>query len=211
MDIWYVSYGSNLCETRFSCYIEGGMPEGSDKTERGCLNQTLPKRTEKAELPYALYFMKEKSKWGKGGVAFIDHKKEDRKTTTIARKYLITDEQFREVVEQENNVDTLSLPVQEIMDKGYIDLTSGWYGRVLYLGEAEGSPMFTFTSSRPMGEYDFTIPPPTYLSMISRGLKEVGMRREEIVEYFIGKPGIKGNFTSDSLYQYIFREQMLLT
>ncbi|GAB3798444.1 hypothetical protein [Virgibacillus kimchii] len=210
MDVWYVSYGSNLCESRFSCYIEGGMPEGSEKAERGCMNRTPPKRTEKAELPYSLYFMKEKSKWGQGGVAFIDHKKEDR-NTTIARKYLITEDQFREVVEQENNVDNLELPVPDIIKKGHMDLTPGWYGRVLYLGESEGAPMFTFTNAKPMGEYNFTIPPSTYLSMISRGLKETGMEKDEMVEYFMEKPGVKGKFTSESLYQYIFREQLSFT
>lgn len=203
MDIWYVSYGSNLSENRFSCYIEGGMPEGSDKAERGCVNQTPPKKTDKAELPYPLYFMREKSQWGKGGVAFIGH--EQGRAATIARKYLITDEQFGEVVEQENNMDSLNINIQDIINKGHIDLTAGWYGRVLYLGEAEGAPMFTFTSSNAMGDYDFTTPPPTYLSMISRGLKEVGLAEEEIVEYFLTKPGIEGEFTKDSLFRYIFR------
>ncbi|WP_164214732.1 hypothetical protein [Virgibacillus sp. YIM 98842] len=209
MDVWYVSYGSNLCKSRFSCYIKGGTPEGSDKAERGCLNQTPPKRTEIAELPYSLYFMREKSKWGKGGVAFIDHEKEDQQTT-IARKYLITDDQFREVVEQENNVEKLHLPLEKIIDNGYIDLTPSWYDRVLYVGETEGAPMFTFTNSSPMGENDFTTPPSTYLSMISRGLKEVGLKKEEIVDYFIGKPGIENHFTRESLYQYIFQEQTSL-
>jgi hypothetical protein len=204
MDVWYVSYGSNLSENRFSCYIEGGMPEGSNKAERGCVNQTPPKRVETAKLPYPLYFMREKSKWGKGGVAFIGHEKEDH-AETFARKYLITDQQFGEVVEQENNMDSLNINVIDIIGKGYADLTAGWYGRVLYLGETQGAPMFTFTSSNAIGDHDFTIPPPTYLSMISRGLKEIGLAEEEIVEYFLTKPGIEGEFTKDSLFRYIFR------
>src|SRR5690625_5218924 len=180
------------------------MPEGSNKVERGCANQTPPKKVEKATLPFPLYFMREKSKWGKGGVAFIGHEK-DPHTTTFARRYLITDEQFREVVEQENNMDSLNINVGDIIDRGFVDLTAGWYGRVIYLGEAEGAPMFTFTSSNAMGDFDFTIPPPTYLYMISRGLKEVGLAEEEIVDYFLTKSGIKGEFTKDSLYRYIFR------
>ena len=204
MDVWYVSYGSNISESRFSCYIEGGMPEGSNKVERGCANQTPPKKVEKATLPFPLYFMREKSKWGKGGVAFIGHEK-DPHTTTFARKYLITDEQFREVVEQENNMDSLNINIEDIINRGFVDLTAGWYGRVIYLGEAEGAPMFTFTSSNAMGDYDFTNPPPTYLYMISRGLKEVGLAEKDIVDYFLTKPGIKGKFTKDSLFRYIFR------
>ncbi|MBL0236650.1 MAG: hypothetical protein IPQ02_08595 [Saprospiraceae bacterium] len=34
--IWYASYGSNLLEERFQCYIKGGMPKGSTKTYLGC-------------------------------------------------------------------------------------------------------------------------------------------------------------------------------
>ncbi|WP_244444942.1 hypothetical protein [Oceanobacillus jeddahense] len=148
--------------------------------------------------------MKEKSKWGQGGVAFIDHIP-NKYTKTYARKYLITDEQFGEVVEQENNVDALNIDVQDIMDQGYVDLTEGWYGRVIYLGEEDGAPMFTFTNPDAIGTHEFTIPPSSYLSMISRGLKEVGLTQEEVVEYFLTKPGIDGEFTKDSLFQYIFR------
>ncbi|MFD1385302.1 hypothetical protein ACFQ4Z_00700 [Oceanobacillus oncorhynchi subsp. oncorhynchi] len=203
MDVWYVSYGSNISENRFSCYIEGGIPEGSEKEEKGCENTTPPKKVKKAELPYPLYFTKEKSKWGKGGVAFIGHKS-NKDTKTYARKYLITDEQFGEVVEQENNVDALNINVQDIMNKGYVDLKAGWYGRVIYLGKEEGAPMFTFTNPDVMGTHEFTTPPQSYLSMISRGLKEIGLAKEEIVEYFLTKPGIEGKFTKDSLFRYIY-------
>lgn len=50
-------------------------------------------RKQKAMLSYPLYFMKEKSKWGKAGVAFIVHQ-QDKDTKTYARKYLIADGQF---------------------------------------------------------------------------------------------------------------------
>ncbi|WP_080872850.1 hypothetical protein [Oceanobacillus timonensis] len=203
MDVWYVSYGSNISEKRFSCYIEGGMLEGSEKEERGCENTTPPKEIKKVMLPYPLYFMREQSKWGKGGVAFIGHTP-NKSTKTYARKYLITDEQFREVVEQENNVDSLNIDVQEIIDKGYADLTAGWYGRVIYLGKEEGAPMFTFTAPDTMGTHAYTTPPRSYLSMISSGLKEIGLSQEEIVAYFLTKPGMEGAFTKDSLYRYIF-------
>ncbi|MEK4298213.1 hypothetical protein MKY30_02170 [Oceanobacillus sp. FSL W8-0428] len=203
MDVWYVSYGSNISKDRFACYIEGGIPEGSEKEERGCKNTTPPKKTTKAILPYPLYFMKEESKWGEGGVAFIGHEP-DNDTRTYARKYLITDEQFGEVVEQENNVDALHINVQDVMDKGYVDLEEGWYGRVIYLGKEDGAPMFTFTSPDVMGTHGFSTPPQSYLSMISRGLKEIGLTEEDIVEYFLSKPGIEGEFTEDSLFGYIF-------
>ncbi|WP_152657324.1 hypothetical protein [Oceanobacillus sp. CFH 90083] len=204
MNVWYVSYGFNLSQKRFSCYIEGGIPEGSEKEERGCKNTAPPKKIKKAMLPYPLYFMKEKSKWGKGGVAFISPR-QCKDSKTYARRYLITDEQFREVVEQENNADSLNINVHDIIDKGYLDVTEGWYGRILYLGKEEGAPMFTFTNPDAMGTHAFTIPPPAYLSMISHGLKEIGLAKEEIAKYLLTKPGIDGKFTKDSLFRYIFR------
>ncbi|GEN86985.1 hypothetical protein MKY30_02130 [Oceanobacillus sp. FSL W8-0428] len=104
--------------------------------------------------------IKEESKWGEGGVAFIGHES-NKDTKTYARKYLNTDEQFGEVVEQENNVDALHINVQDIMDKGYVDLEADWYGRAIYLGKEDGAPMFTFTNPDVMGPpsilfiYDF--------------------------------------------------------
>ncbi|WP_163970259.1 hypothetical protein [Oceanobacillus halotolerans] len=204
MDVWYVSYGSNICEDRFLCYIYGGTPEGSEKREVGCHDKTPPKRSEKAEIPYPLYFAKEKSKWGKGGVAFIGNETK-REELTIARKYLITAEQFCEVVEQENNNQRLDIDVNKIISEGHLDINAGWYGRLMYLGDKNGNPMFTFTNTEPMTDQTFTIPPSTYLSIIGRGLLELGLTDEAVAEYFLLKRGIKGKFTKESLYNYIFR------
>ena len=33
--VWYLSYGSNLLEERFLCYIEGGTPPGSKSFHSG--------------------------------------------------------------------------------------------------------------------------------------------------------------------------------
>ena len=64
--------------------------------------------------------------------------------------------------------------------------------------------MFAFTSPDVMGTYEFTAPPQSYLSMISRGLKEIGITKEEIVEYFLTNPEIEGESTRDLLFRYIF-------
>lgn len=80
--VWYVSYGSNLMEERFHCYIKGGIPAGSNEAEKGCRDHTLPVHNKGCELPYPLYFAKDTSKWGTGGVAFIGHR------STLQRKQL---------------------------------------------------------------------------------------------------------------------------
>lgn len=65
MDVWYVSYGSNISENRFSCYIEGGIPEGSEKEEKGCENTTPPKKV-KSRAPLSSLFYKGKKQMGQG-------------------------------------------------------------------------------------------------------------------------------------------------
>ncbi|TFJ91344.1 hypothetical protein [Lentibacillus salicampi] len=203
MNVWYVSYGSNICEDRFLCYIYGGAPKGSNKAESGCSDKTPPKITCKKELPYTQYFAKEESKWGKGGVAFIDHEK-NPESKTIARQYLITTEQFIEVVEQENNTGNLNIDVDKIIDNGYLDITAGWYGRLIYLGNEAGCPMFTFTDTYNMKNQKITPPSNSYLKIITRGLKELGLTKQEIIDYFLTTKGIEGYFSGDLLSHYIF-------
>lgn len=69
--VWYASYGSNLLEERFLCYIRGGQPAGSTESEPGARDPSLPLRSIQFSMPYPLYFAKERTKWGKGGVALF--------------------------------------------------------------------------------------------------------------------------------------------
>lgn len=206
MNVWYVSYGSNLCRDRFMCYIEGGRPEGSEKVEKGCRDQTPPKADEKIELKYPLYFAKNRSKWGEGGVAFIGHD-EIAETKTIGRMYLITNEQFEDVVAQENNQDNLTIDLQKVIENSYQDINESWYGRIIFLGYKDKAPMFTFTNPCQINDEKFTLPPASYLKIISRGLMELDLQTEEIVRYFNHCKGINGNFTAEKLQEYIYSER----
>ncbi|MBP1971411.1 hypothetical protein J2Z83_003550 [Virgibacillus natechei] len=203
MDVWYVSFGSNIFQERFLCYINGDRPHGSTKKETGCEDKTPPKASEKVELAYPLYFSKERSKWGEGGVAFIGHETMNN-TMTIGRKYLITDEQFIEVVAQENNQYDLDIDLHDVIEKGHKSVNSGWYGRLVYLGDKDGYPMFTFTSNQPIDDTTFTKPSAAYLSTITSGLLELGLSKDGIVEYFLNKNGIEENFTKEALTHYLF-------
>ncbi|WP_099159785.1 hypothetical protein [Virgibacillus ndiopensis] len=203
MDVWYVSYGSNLCEDRFMCYINGDRPIGSAKKEIGCQDKTPPKASRKAEIPYPLYFAKEQSKWGPGGVAFIGHVQTDY-AATIGRMFLITEEQFSEVVSQENNEYGLHVDFNRVIEKGYQKLTEGWYGRIVFLGDKDGYPMFTFTSNDSMDKQSFVKPSSAYLSTIANGLLGLGLTKTEITDYFSGKRGIHRHFSRESLAEYMF-------
>lgn len=202
MKVWYVSYGSNICLDRFMCYINGDTPPGSDKKEKGCRDKTPPSRNEKIILSHPIYFTKERSKWGTGGVAFIGHQPLDT-TSTYGRMYLITEEQFKDVVAQENNLDHTDFDLKKVMKEGHGKIDDGWYGRILYLGKKEGAPMFTFTSNKNWDETTFTTPPSSYLNTIARGLLEIGFTKQEIVDYFSQVPGIKNDLSKKQLHDYI--------
>ncbi|MFS0674015.1 hypothetical protein [Ornithinibacillus sp. 179-J 7C1 HS] len=202
MDVWYASYGSNLLKERFLAYIYGGMPLGSDRSEQGARDKTPPKSDERIDMPFPLYFSKNKSKWGKGGVAFIGTDSSP-KVNTIGRMYLITEEQFLDVVSQENGGMDMSLNLDEVQEKGFVDIHDGWYNRIVYVGERYGAPIFTFTSSHSLYHVFFTTPSVAYLSVITKGLLEIGLTLNEAIEYLLLKKGIDGEFTRDSLRDYL--------
>jgi hypothetical protein len=64
-----------------------------------------------------------------------------------------------------------------------------WYGTVVYLGEKDGYPKYTFTASREYGNYN--APSVRYLTTIVDGLRELGgLSAQEVAEYLIGAPGV---------------------
>ncbi|WP_019415773.1 hypothetical protein [Paenisporosarcina sp. TG20] len=168
--VWYLSYGSNLSKDRFLCYIQGGTPNGSTKNERGCRDNTIPIRDEGYEISFPLYFAKFSSRWN-GGVAFIG-KSEKNNTKTFARMYLITEEQFLDVVSQENDVADISIDLEEVISNKSLQVSDGWYGNILYIGEKDGHPIFSFTSNDDIEDAKFNPPSKAYLDTISLGLTE---------------------------------------
>ena len=99
--VWYASYGSNLSYSRFLCYINGGTPGGSSKRCEGCSDKTPPQDRRPITIPHELYFARESSSWGGKGVAFVKSQRDDN-VKTFGRMYLITREQFTQIVRQEN-------------------------------------------------------------------------------------------------------------
>lgn len=190
--VWYASYGSNLNRDRFLCYIKGGKPAGSEKVEVGCRDQSPPVNEATYIMHYPLYFAKESDRWQQKGVAFIGLDK-DEKHYTYSTKYLITVEQFMDVVKQENNGLNLEIDLEDVMVNGFETFRDSWYGTILHAGEAEGYPIFTFTADWNL-DVPFNKPSDEYLSMIINGLKTtVGLENTEIINYLISKPGIAGN------------------
>lgn len=200
--VWYASYGSNLNRDRFLCYIKGGSPKGSTRVEPGCRDRSLPKDESVFTIHYPFYFAKEASGWQSKGVGFIGHSY-DSKTITLSKKYLITDEQFFDVVKQENGGLDCEFDLHDVIRKGsFVFRKNAWYGKILYLGEDRGYPIFTFTAPWQMSDAEYNQPSKEYLSTIIKGLK-TDYSNEEIFAYFKGRPGIEGYYSDEELTDLI--------
>ena len=187
--VWYVAYGSNILRSRFLCYIKGGRAKGCKKEDSGCRNKAEPIKDKPIIIPYELYFAKEGTIWGEGAASFIKPKK-SKTESTYARQYLITLEQFKDIVKQENNViiENIEINVMDLLKEGELSLGAPnemeWYGRIVHLGEDEGFPMLTFTAK--WSEVDeYGKPSTNYLNTIKKGLKESHkLSEKEINDYF---------------------------
>jgi hypothetical protein len=195
--IWYASYGSNLSEERFLCYIKGGTPVGSLKNYTGCSNKDLPEDKSELMINSELYFAQKSKSWMGSGVAFIKNLTSTH--VTLGRVYLITTDQFIDVLKQENNYeDEILLDFKEIIRQSeHIFTEWNWYNKMLYLGDKEGFPIFTFTHTTP---YQHSRPFGNYLTVMARGLKETfHFNKGDIIDYLISKDGVKENYTREEL------------
>ena len=194
--VWYASYGSNLLKNRFLCYICGGTPDGTDKNYLGCSDKTEPIEDKPIILPYSIYFSKQSPIWENLGVAFIKPLR-DEDSRTFGRMYLISKAQFIELVHQENAIDPVNsiihIDFTNLILNGEIKIPAHWYSRIIYLGDEKGHPIFTFTSGWDDSEIILRPPGEKYLRTIIKGIKETyNMVNEEITQYLIALPGIKG-------------------
>lgn len=200
--VWYASYGSNLNSERFLCYIKGGSPAGSTRLETGCKDPSLPLAESTFIINYPLYFAEEAAGWQSQGVAFIGLNR-GRETVTYSKKYLITMEQLLDVVQQENSGGFFDIDLNAVKEKGSIMFRhNAWYGNIIYLGEDNGYPIFTFTAPWDLDDVELKKPSHNYLATIIKGLK-TAYTNEEIYLYLQNKPGIKGFYLEDELSSVI--------
>ncbi len=194
--IWYGAYGSNLNEERFHCYIRGGRPNGAAREYPGCTDPTLPRESQAFYIPSELYFAKSSATWENSGVAFISNDLNNTKRTW-GRMYLITQQQFIEVVKQENSGKEIEIDFKRAMTDNYIFKPGSWYGKIVFLGKHNDHLIFTFTNELNLA---CTKPGSKYLKIIVAGIKEFfPYSNLEIAEYLFSTDGIKGNYTMDEL------------
>jgi hypothetical protein len=207
--VWYASYGSNLNEDRFLCYIRGGQPMGSTVTEPGCRNHTLPVESCSILIPYPLCFSGETPRWG-GGRAYIGHHKMEN-SPTYGRMYQITAEQFMDVVSQENQGFDVNVDLQQIQDLGRQCICDSFYGTIVCLGSEKGMPIFTFTSNEEIPDHDLSAPSEAYLGTIIAGLLDTySFENKEIVDYLIDKPRVWDKWTRESLTDLIEMKRSMM-
>ena len=96
--IWYVAYGSNLSRERFCTYLQGGQPEGSERNYPGCRDASDAVDSFGLLITGGVYFAGQLL--GLGGPGWRSMMREV-KGEVAARAYLITTEQFVDVLAQE--------------------------------------------------------------------------------------------------------------
>ena len=184
--VWYVAYGSNLDCNRFMCYIRGGTPKGSSKREIGCRDKGDPLDSQPYQIPYKLYFAKSSLRWN-GGIAFIGLSR-DEDDYTLGRAYLISDQQFNDVVAQENGLATITIDYDDVVLKGSKEiLKNRMYGELVFLGYKDGHPVFTFTSNSDMPNGGFAKPSKEYINTLVTGLMDIYQMSQSEAEEHVKK------------------------
>ena len=196
MQVWYASYGSNLARDRFLCYLQGGRPPGATRTYPGARNPSPPVDDRGLSLPGEMFFAWESPTWD-GGIAFYDA---TAPGATLARAYLVTDQQFADVAAQEMHREPgEDLDLGTVLSRSRHDLGPGRYESLHLVGELDGHPVLTFTAPDPV-LLQRNAPAEPYLVMIARGLSEThGLDVEEVVAYLADRPGAAPRWDRESL------------
>ena len=190
-EVWYASYGSNLCRSRLLAYLLGGRPEGARLTYVGSRTPTEPVDDITLDLPGRLYFAGESPTWG-GGVAFYDH---GEPGPTAARAYRITAGQFADIAAQEmHRLPEPDDPIERLvvngLETGRHEAGPGHYETLIEVGRHDGLPILTFTAPHGFDAVPHTRPTEPYLAMLAQGLHESrGWSEQEIAGYLAAAVG----------------------
>jgi len=199
--LWYASYGTNLDLARLTCYLAGGTPLGAALACPGARDASPPRDDRALTLPGSVYFSWESPSWG-GGVAFYDPApaavEHDR---AAARAYLLTTEQFCDVVAQEmHRPPGADLDLAELLATGTTAIGAGRYETLLTVDRIDGVPVVTFTSPASAHPPVLNAPADAYLATMGRGLVGgLGWDVPRAAAYLLGRPGVGAHRTLESL------------
>jgi hypothetical protein len=184
--IWYVAYGSNLSRERFCCYLQGGRPDGSDRDYPGCRDTSDPVDSLGLMIAGGVYFAGRSSGW-RAGIAFYDP---EAPGEVAARAYLITAEQFVDVLAQETlRSPGITLDLTPALRGDRYSNGVGGYSILVRVGDRRGVPMVTFTRDR-RSAANLVAPATDYLAAMATGLREAhGWSPTQIDRYLSALPG----------------------
>ncbi len=194
--IWYAAYGTNLDRDRLGCYLAGGTPRGGARPTPGARDPRPPRADRAVHLPGSVYFAWSSPTWG-GGVAFLDP---TAAGSSPGRAYLLTHEQFSDVVAQE-----MHRPPGVDLDLAVLGGHRSWafgegrYETLHVLDEIDGDPVVTFTAPT-TAPLDYLAPSAAYLSVMGGGLMAShGWDAATAAAYLMGCRGIGESWTSESI------------
>ncbi len=185
--IWYVAYGSNLSWERFCKYLQGGQPEGSERNYPGCRDTSDAVDSFGLLIAGGVYFAGQSSGWG-AGMAFYDA---GAKGEVAARAYLITTEQFVDVLAQETRrAPGMTLDLKPLFQGDSYSSGVGGYPLLVRVGKSDALPLVTFT--RPWNTASLLAAPSApYLAAMAIGLHEAhGWSEVQINRYLSALPGV---------------------
>jgi len=185
--IWYAAYGTNLDAARLDCYLVGGTPPGGARAAPGARDPRPPRAVRTVDLPGSVYFAWDSPTWG-GGVAFLDP---TAAGTSPGRAYLLTQEQFSDVVAQEmHRPPGVDLDLAVLGGERMWAFGDGRYETLHVVDEIDGDLVVTFTApaSAPL---DYRAPSAAYLTVMGRGLlASRGWEPARVADYLVGCRGI---------------------
>lgn len=198
--VWYAAYGSNVLEERFLRYIQGGpIPNSTTgQSQDAARDTTLPSGDEPFAIDRQLFFAGSSSRWGDGGVAFLDADKQPD-STVHGRAWRITLGQLEDLFRQENGLsDLVEIDLDALCQVGRLEVVERWYGRLEVVGEIGDLSVVTLATPKPMTRYRSA--DISYLSVIAQGLIDCWqMELPEIATYLAGLPGNNLTWTADQL------------
>lgn len=199
--IWYTAYGSNMSSERFRCYLKGGRPRGATRTNPGARDQAPPRQTRPVWLPGVMYFAGHSPVWN-GAPAFYAPSAPGR---VAARAYLITPQQFGDVLAQEmHRPPGGHFVLPQFSATNRVQLGSGRYETLVRTGNIDTYPSVTFTTSSDIADADLAPPSAAYLQVIGSGLIEGhGWSPAQAASYLASCPGAKGSWQADHIEQLL--------
>jgi hypothetical protein len=188
---WYAAYASNLLSRRFALYLEGGVLAENGRVHTGARDPAPPVKIAPLRLPGTVYFATESTTWPGTGRALYDPVM-PLPGGSAGRGYLITAEQFLDVVAQEMRREpgTFVPRVLPSVPGQRVCLGDGHYETLVCTHRLGGHPVVTMAAPWRLGDVPLLPLAGPYRDVITQGLHEAfGWNSVTADSYLAGLPG----------------------